>query len=86
MPLPNGRLLLPRLASDATDAPLLGEAALLYNLTQPPAPGFDAATAPVDATPRAFWIVLALQLLGGLFLLRRGALRIARATRLRVPT
>jgi len=85
VPLPNGRLLLPRLASDATDAPLLGEAALLYNLTQPPAPGFDASPAAVDATPRAFWLVLALQVLGGLFLLRRGALRIARATRRRAP-
>ena len=41
VPLPNGRLLLPRLASDAVDAPLLGEAAMLYNLTQPAAPGFE---------------------------------------------
>ncbi len=29
-----------RVLSDVTDAPLLGEAALLYTLSQPPGPGF----------------------------------------------
>jgi hypothetical protein len=38
-PLWNGTLLTPRLLSDATDAPFLGEAAILYNLTRTPAPG-----------------------------------------------
>ena len=37
--LPDGRLVLPRLASHAIDAPYLGESALLYFLTVEPAPG-----------------------------------------------
>jgi hypothetical protein len=38
-PLPGGTLLLPRLLSNAADAPLLGEAAVLFNLTCQPAEG-----------------------------------------------
>lgn len=62
-PLPNGRLLVPRLMSDLSDAPLLGEAAVLYNLTQAPAPGFAPASAdiPWRDVPGLVWIVLALQ-------------------------
>lgn len=36
-PLPNGTLLIPRALSSATDAPYLGEACILYNLTRQPA-------------------------------------------------
>jgi hypothetical protein len=49
-PLPNGRLALPALLSNMTDAPYLGECAILYNLTrQPigPAPSRPAATLPL---------------------------------------
>ncbi|HUN23097.1 MAG TPA: hypothetical protein PK299_08215 [Anaerolineales bacterium] len=35
-PLPNGTLLIPRLLSDFSDAPYVGEAALLFNLTRKP--------------------------------------------------
>ena len=35
----NGRMLLPQILSNATDAPLLGEAAILYNLTRMPPSG-----------------------------------------------
>ena len=35
-PLPGGRLLLPRLVSDSQNAPLLGETAILFQLTQQP--------------------------------------------------
>lgn len=35
-PLPDGTLLLPRMLSCATDAPYLGEAAILFNLTRQP--------------------------------------------------
>ncbi len=38
-PLPNGTRLLPRVFSNAADAPYLGEAAVLFNLTRMPAPG-----------------------------------------------
>jgi hypothetical protein len=63
VPLPNGRLLLPRLMSDASDAPLLGEAGLLYNLTQPAAPGFESDVAPLawSDVPGMVWLVLVLQ-------------------------
>src|SRR6185436_14661586 len=37
IPWPNGSLALPRLLSNATDAPYLGEAGILYNLTRQPA-------------------------------------------------
>jgi hypothetical protein len=89
LPLPNGRLLLPRLASDAVDAPLLGEAAMLYNLTQPPAPGFETLSPESAPIPAFAWIVLALLLLLGTLLLSRGVTRIARsvpfALRRKVP-
>lgn len=38
-PMLNGRMLLPQILSNATDAPLLGEAAILYNLTRMPPAG-----------------------------------------------
>jgi hypothetical protein len=38
-PLPNGTRLFPRLLSNAADAPYLGEAAILFNLTRLPAEG-----------------------------------------------
>ena len=65
-PLPNGRLLLPRLLSDASDAPLLGEAAIVYNLSQPAAPGFAADRSAERRVPWIVWLVLAsLLALGG---------------------
>ena len=65
-PLPNGRLLAPRLLSDVVDAPLLGEAAILYNLSQPAAPGFaQRGHAEGGAVPGMVWVILLLQLAGG---------------------
>jgi hypothetical protein len=43
-PLWNGTLLIPRYLSNAADAPLLGEACILYNLTRRAAPGFEMKT------------------------------------------
>lgn len=67
VPLPNGRLLVPRLLSDLGDAPLLGEAALLYNLSQPPAPSFPPAGDPLrwGDIPTEVWGVLVLQFVLG---------------------
>jgi len=70
---------MPRLASDAVDAPLLGEAAMLYNLTQPPARGFEASSSQPIAIPGFVWIVLMLQVAFGVLLLRGGLRRIARS-------
>lgn len=76
-PLPNDRLLMPRVLSDAADAPLLGEAAMLYNLTQPSAPGFepDSSTRSVKPAPRVVWLALLVQCVFGTLLLRRGLCR-----------
>ncbi len=43
-PLPNGTRLFPRLLSDAADAPYLGEAAMLFNLTRLPAQSVQIKT------------------------------------------
>lgn len=43
-PLPHGTLAVPRALSNATDAPYLGEAAILFNLTRMPAAGVAVTT------------------------------------------
>jgi hypothetical protein len=81
IPLPNGRLLVPRLLSDATDAPLLGESALLFTMTRPIAPGFEAAPAEAGwrGVPGIVWAVVLVQLLLGGWGLVRGLRRLRRA-------
>src|SRR6185295_6209368 len=59
-PLSDGTLLVPRLLSNATDAPYLGEAAILYILTR--LPEENAVIKPGGSIPRFTLIVLALQL------------------------
>jgi hypothetical protein len=66
-PLPNGTRLLPRLLSNAADAPFLGEAAILFNLTRLPAEGFAVKTG--GSIPWFVWIFLALQIGAGLILI-----------------
>ncbi len=56
--LPDGTLLFPRLASHATEAPYLGEAASMYFLTVQPAPG--APHVPARGIPGLVWIGIAL--------------------------
>jgi hypothetical protein len=62
-PLPDGTLALPRLLSNAAEAPYLGEAAILFNLTRTPAAGFPAKTG--GAIPKFVPIVIAAQFLVG---------------------
>lgn len=62
-PLPNRTLLLPRLLSNAADAPYLGEAAILYVLTRSPADGFPIKTG--GTIPVLVIVIIALQLLVG---------------------
>lgn len=83
LPLPNSRLLLPRLLSDFSDAPLLGEAALLYNLSQPAAAEFAKASGAAERarTPAIVWMVLMVQLLLGGAGLLRALLRLRQAIR-----
>ena len=66
-PLPNGNLLLPRLLSNAADAPYLGEAGILFTLTRLPAEGVSVQTG--GSMPGFVLIWLALQFGCGLMLL-----------------
>ena len=66
-PLPNGTRLFPRLFSNAADAPYVGEAAILFNLTRLPAEGVSIQTG--GALPGFVLIFLGLQLGFGLLLL-----------------
>jgi hypothetical protein len=75
-PLPNGTCLLPRLLSNATDAPYLGEAGILFNLTRLPAEGVSIKTG--GSIPTFVLIFLALQLGLGLVLLTAPILSLRR--------
>jgi hypothetical protein len=66
-PLPSGTCLFPRLLSNAADAPYVGEAAILFNLTRLPAEGVPIQTG--GALPGFVLIFLGLQLGFGLLLL-----------------
>jgi hypothetical protein len=66
-PLPDGTLLLPRLLSNATDAPFLGEVAILYILTRVPAEGVAVTTG--GSLPVFVLIMLAFYFGSGLLLL-----------------
>lgn len=65
-PLPNGRLLVPMALSNAQDAPLLGEAAILFVLTQP---GTAVVESSRWAIPGLVWICLIFYFGIGLLLL-----------------
>jgi hypothetical protein len=66
-PLPDGTRLLARMLSNATDAPYLGEAAVLFNLTRLPSEGTPVATG--GSIPGFVIIFLTLQLGVGLILI-----------------
>lgn len=72
VPLANGTLLLPRALSNAADAPLLGESAVLYCLTRPAFENAVATKARVWQVPAVVWFILLAEFgLGGL-LARKG--------------
>ena len=75
-PLPNGTRLLPRLLSNAVDAPYLGEAGILFNLTRLPAEGVAIKTG--GSIPKFVLIFLVLQLGFGLILLTASILSLRR--------
>lgn len=66
-PLPNGTRLLARVLSNAADAPYLGEAAILFNLTRSPANGALLQTG--GSIPGLVYIVLTVQIGLGVLLL-----------------
>jgi hypothetical protein len=63
-PLPGGGLFLPRLVSDKVHAPLLGECALLYTLTQPALRPLHSSS--VAIVPGMVWIIVLIQFALGL--------------------
>ena len=63
-PLPDRTLALPRMLSNAADAPYLGEAAILFVLTRSPAENFPIKTG--GKIPMFTFIVIGIQLLIGL--------------------
>jgi hypothetical protein len=65
-PLPDGTRLLPRLLSNAADAPYIGEAGILFNLTRMPDEGIVVKTG--GTLPKFVLIFLALQIGFGLLL------------------
>jgi hypothetical protein len=75
-PLPNGTRLFPRLLSNAADAPYLGEAGILFNLTRLPAEGVPIKTG--GSMPGFVLIFLALQFGFGLILLTASILSFRR--------
>ncbi len=64
-PLPDGTLALPRLLSNATEAPLVGEAGILFALTRQPLSGFAARTG--GSVPTLVWIIVGMLTLVGLY-------------------
>jgi hypothetical protein len=85
-PLLDGTLLGPRVLSDGIDAPLLGEACILFNLTRRAAPGVeiqqDRAIPPYVYAFLAFYVFS-----GGLIVLTcvRDCVRLYRRVPVRVP-
>ena len=75
-PLPNGTCLFPRLFSNASDAPCLGEAGILFNLTRLPLEGAPIKTG--GSIPGFVLIFLTLQLGMGLVLLANPILSLRR--------
>ncbi len=68
-PLPSGRLLIPSLLSDLSDAPFLGETALMFVFSRP----MNLPATPAElTTPRLVYILLAVALSLGLLVLVTG--------------
>ena len=66
-PLPGGLLLIPRLLSNATDAPYLGEAGVLYSLTRRPMNGISVSLG--GSIPGFTWVIMGIQITLGTGLL-----------------
>jgi len=79
--LPNGVLALPRLLSNMSDAPMLGEAAILWQLSIQPQPGFPLRNG--GGIPAFVYIVLGLPFLCGVGLILSA---IAKFRRTKGPT
>jgi hypothetical protein len=62
--LPNGTLAIPRLLSNLSDAPMLGEAAILWQLTTQPEKGFAIKTG--GSVPVYVYVVLSIIFLAGI--------------------
>jgi hypothetical protein len=72
VPLANGTLLVPRLLSNGAEAPVLGETALLYNMTRMPVDPASVKPAKGWNLPTAVWVILVVELGAGGLLMRAG--------------
>jgi len=82
--LPNGVLAIPRLLSNLSDAPMLGEAAILWQLTIQPEPGFPVNTG--GSIPAYVYIVLLGMFLLGTWLILNAIWTFHEARRPPAPT
>jgi hypothetical protein len=78
-PLPDGTLLLPRLLSSSTDAPYLGEACILFNLTRQPVDGMPIRQG--GFIPPLVYAILATYISASVLVLLAAWQRIRRALR-----
>lgn len=78
-PLPDGTLLLPRLLSSSTDAPYLGEACILFNLTRQPVEGVTVKQG--GSIPFLVYAILATYAGASLLVLLAAGQRLRRALR-----
>jgi len=78
-PLPDGTLAMPRLLSNATDAPYLGEAAILYCLTRMPADRVEVQKG--GELPAVVYLALFMASGAGIFLIALSLLQVRRARR-----
>ncbi len=82
-PLPNGRLALPQLLSNATDAPYLGEEGILFNMTIAPAPAMTPKHG--GSVPTMVYALLAAYVLTGILIVTSVVFAARRALRLHIP-
>jgi hypothetical protein len=82
--LPNGALAVPRLLSNLSDAPLLGEAAFLWLLTIQPEAGFPVKTG--GNIPVLAWVVPAALMVTGALLVLLAATRFQKSRKVPEPT
>jgi len=82
--LPNGTLAMPRILSNLSDAPMLGETAILWLLSVQPEKGFPVRTG--GRVPPFVFVVLAGALLFGILLMVTAVKTFKASLRERVPT
>lgn len=66
-PLPNGTLLIPRLLSNLSDAPFIGETALLFTFTRAPVGGIKSVSSDMKMPLYVYFLLFIYAIFGALF-------------------